>query len=64
VLGGSDVRFGWASFPADGVTLEVLVDAARANLASAGASAGSPVTDPATVPPAVPAPATAIAEGS
>lgn len=62
VLGASEVRFGWASFPADGASLEVLVDAARADLASADASAGSPVRQPATVPPAVPAPA--IAEGS
>ena len=62
VLGPSEVRFGWASFPADGANLEVLVDAARADLASADASAGAPVSQPATVPPAAQAPA--IAEGS
>jgi hypothetical protein len=62
VLGASEVRCGWASFPADGASLEVLVDAARADLAFADASAGSPVTQPATVLPAVPT--TAIAEGS
>jgi hypothetical protein len=62
VLGASEVRFGWASFPADGVTLEVLVDAAREDLASADAA--SPATEPATVLPAVPARATAIAERS
>jgi hypothetical protein len=64
VLGASDVRFGWASFPADGVTLEVLVDAAREDLTSADARSGSPVTEPAPVPLAVRAPAPAIAEGS
>jgi hypothetical protein len=64
VLGTSDVRFGWASFPADGVTLEALVDAARAHIESPDPSAMTPVTDPATVPLAAPTPATAIAEGS
>ena len=62
VLGASAVRVGWASFPADGASLEALVEAARADLASADASAGSPVRHPVTIPPAVPAPA--IAEGS
>jgi hypothetical protein len=61
-LEASDVRFGWASFPADGASLEVLVEAARADLASADASAGRPVMPPATAPAAVPTPA--IAEGS
>jgi hypothetical protein len=71
VLGESQVRIGWASLPADGVTLEVLVDAARAHVESpdAGlvtepASASPAVPAPVAPSPAVPSPAAAIAEGA
>ena len=56
---GAQARIGWASFPADGVTLETLVDAARARLTPSEA-----ITYPATAGPALPARVTAIAEES
>ena len=62
VLGASDQRLGWASFPADGVTLEVLVDAARARLATSQASAAVPVAEYEAVRRPAPSRATAIAE--
>jgi hypothetical protein len=61
-LGAAEARFGWASFPADGLTLDVLVDAARADLAAAGAPVASVGGEPAPVTQGVPAHATAIAE--
>jgi|SRR5215211_6770815 len=64
-LGAPEARFGWASFPADGVTLEILVEEARSRLESAeGSAARSPVIHPVTVPAALPATATAFGEES
>ena len=59
-LGTEQLHFGWATFPADGVTLEVLFDAARSDLAPAARiiTAGDE-----REPAAIALPATAIAEG-
>ena len=63
VLGASDARLGWASFPADGVTLEVLVDAARSRLATSDESTGAPVADLDAARRPASARAAAVAEG-
>jgi hypothetical protein len=39
-VGGGDLRLGWASFPADGTTLEALIDCASAAIGRQAASEG------------------------
>jgi len=57
-LAGSEPAFGWATFPADGLTLDALFELARARIEN---TAPAPVTRPAETPsraPDDPAPAT------
>jgi hypothetical protein len=60
-LGTEQLDFGWAVFPADGVTLDVLVEAARSDLAPA---ARTITAGEEQEPAPIAVPATAIAKGS